>query len=121
MTARMPITPDYCDRDTLARRLDMTPGYVDQLVKRGILPDPVTIGEAKRWRWADVDTAVRCGNAGNHTDHGYDAAVDPYISGAARAATATARQTRHQKRSAVLLPDAPPRHDAADGDSTPAR
>jgi hypothetical protein len=120
MTSRAPITPDYCDRETLARRLDMTPGYVDQLVKRGILPGPVAIGEAKRWRWADVDAALRSGATGDHAGMSYDDAADPYISGAARAASSPARQARHQKRAAVLLPDAPSRHEPADGDTAPA-
>lgn len=30
--------PDWCKRETLARRLDIEPGAVDQYVKRGVIP-----------------------------------------------------------------------------------
>ena len=51
--------PDYVSRETLAYRLDMKAGAIDQLVKRGILPPPLQIGEALRWWWPDVDRRIR--------------------------------------------------------------
>lgn len=47
--------PDYCKRETLAKRLNLAVGAIDQLVARGLLPEPVMLGEAKLWRWDDVD------------------------------------------------------------------
>jgi len=47
--------PDYMDASTLARRLDVSPGYIEQLVRRGCIPPPVKVGDARRFRWSDVD------------------------------------------------------------------
>ncbi len=69
--------PDYMDKATLARRLDLKPGAVDQYVKRGLLPDPVCIGEAVRWSWRDVESFLRGdapGAASNQSD-------DPFLAG----------------------------------------
>lgn len=74
------MTPAYVTRETLARMLDMRePGYVDQLVTRGLLPEPVMIGEAKRWRWADVDNRISGGAVGHEARK--DEADDPYLRG----------------------------------------
>lgn len=79
--------PAYLDRDGLARELSLKPGTVDQLVKRGLLPAPVMIGEALRWRWEDVDGWItRTRAAGSDR---YDGAADPYMAGVQRAAPAT--------------------------------
>jgi len=51
--------PDYMTRETLANRLDLKPGAVDQYVRRGLLPQPIHIGEAVRWRWTEVDSWLR--------------------------------------------------------------
>ena len=69
--------PDYCSRDTLAKRLELKPGAIDQLVTRGILPVPQMIGDAMRWRWATVE--------------------DPFIAGARRAAEAAATRPRRNQ------------------------
>ena len=69
--------PDYMDRETLAQRLDLKPGAVDQYVKRGLLPQPVSIGEAVRWSWRDVENHLRGGTpsaAPSNSD-------DPYMAG----------------------------------------
>jgi hypothetical protein len=42
-------------RETLAKRLNLAPGVIDQLVKRGLLPPPVRLGDAILWRWQTVD------------------------------------------------------------------
>jgi hypothetical protein len=73
-----PYSPDYCSRETLAQRLELTPDYVDQLVRRGLLPPPKTIGEAKRFRWADVDRIIVRLELG---DESHGDANDPYVAG----------------------------------------
>jgi hypothetical protein len=65
--------PDYCKRETLAYRLDVAPAVIDQYVKRGLLPEPVQFGEAKLWRWADVEARLASGPV---TDDAPP--VDPY-------------------------------------------
>jgi len=68
--------PDYMARETLADRLDLKPGAIDQYVKRGLLPHPIQIGEARRWSWRDVDNWIRGVN-------GNDLSVndDPFLAG----------------------------------------
>ncbi len=93
------IWPDYCTRETLAKRLELKPGAIDQLVTRGILPAPVMIGDALRWKWATVEQALEgtrrgMDSARSCTD---DSGEDPFIQGARRAAEAAAsRPRRHQ-------------------------
>jgi len=72
--------PDYMKRETLAKRLDLPPGAIDQLVKRGLLPGPIQIGEARLWSWDDVQT--RLATRGVLVD----AQPDPYDAGARRVA-----------------------------------
>lgn len=48
--------PDYCKKETLARRLDLEIGAVDQYVKRGLLPSPHKVGEALLFCWQEVDS-----------------------------------------------------------------
>ena len=75
--------PDYCKRETLAKRLDIKPGAIDQYVKRGLLPPPIQVGEALLWRWADVDQFIS-GSVGvtsaeamaQNDDDPYIAAID---------------------------------------------
>lgn len=91
--------PDYCSRETLARRLELKPGAIDQLVSRGVLPAPQMIGDAMRWRWATVEAAL------TGTRNGMDSAGpsmsdsgdDPFISGARRAAEAATPRPRGHK------------------------
>lgn len=76
--------PDYCSRETLAARLDVAPSYIDQLVKRGLLPPPtLMLGEAPRWRWAEVEKYMHgvADGAESHADQ-----QDPYLAGIKRAA-----------------------------------
>jgi predicted DNA-binding transcriptional regulator AlpA len=65
--------PDYLRRETLARRLNLAPGAIDQLVKRGLLPPPLRLGEALLWRWATVDEILTRGQP--------TATDDPYARG----------------------------------------
>jgi hypothetical protein len=69
--------PDYVSRETLAYRLDMKVGAIDQLVKRGILPQPRVIGEALRWWWPEVDRRIR--DDGLQTSSTARDARDPYL------------------------------------------
>jgi predicted DNA-binding transcriptional regulator AlpA len=47
--------PAFMSRETLAQALELKPGAIDQLVTRGLLPQPVKIGDAIRWNWAEVE------------------------------------------------------------------
>lgn len=69
--------PDYCSRETLAKRLDVSVSAIDQYVKRGAIPSPVHVGDALRWRWSEVDAMLR--GASNVA-----AVNDPFLAGVAR-------------------------------------
>lgn len=86
MSRRKPsLWPDYCSRDTLAARLDVAPDYIDQLVKRGVLPPAtVTLGEAKRWRWSSVESLLSRIDAEGYPSTDQE---DPYLAGIERGAT----------------------------------
>lgn len=91
--------PDYCKKETLAKRLNLAVGAIDQLVQRGILPEPMRIGDALLWRWEDVDNRLKQ----PHTAE--PETVDPYLSGVSRVETAAPRQRSTKPRATVLLPD----------------
>ncbi len=78
MAQRRPIWPDYMSKATLAQRLDLAEGAIDQYVTRGLLPAPVAIGDALRWRWADVEACL-VGGTRDAGSHDYDG--DPYFAG----------------------------------------
>lgn len=90
--------PDYCKRETLAKRLNLAVGAIDQLVSRGLLPPPVDVGGAKLWRWADVDSFLSARKNPEVVD-------DPYSAGARRAAEAASARPNgpKQARAPVLL------------------
>lgn len=50
--------PDYCDAETLAYRLSVAVGCVDQMVRRGEIPAPYEYSGAVRWKWAEVEQCV---------------------------------------------------------------
>lgn len=93
--------PDYLKKETLARRLDLEIGAIDQYVKRGLIPSPHKVGEALLFCWAEVDSFLRGGNTAESVH------VDPYDAGARRAAEAAAarRSSPQQGRAPVPLPD----------------
>lgn len=99
--------PDFMKLPTLAERLDQKAAYVEQLVKRGLLPPPHMLGESPVWCWDEVDAAIRARKTVERT------ADDPYEAGASRASQAAAPATRQDgaqpRRHPVLLPAAPPR------------
>ena len=104
----------YLSRKSLADKLDLAEGAIDQLVKRGILPEPLTIGEAKRWRWDDVDAQLRGMVAG--VSQATDEQQDPYLAGVAHVAVAqaaAARVHRSQPSGQILHIPASPSRDRA--------
>lgn len=91
--------PDYMKRETLAKRMDLAEGAIDQLVKRGVLPPPVAIGDALRWRWVEVDAAIARGKVAE------EIVDDPYLRGLRGQSPApTRRHGPQQDRSAVSVP-----------------
>ncbi len=99
------VWPDFCKKETLAKRLDLPVGAIDQLVKRGILPQPVAVGEALLWHWDDVKTRLVAGRPSAVETAPVE---DPFAAGARRVAeieAAAARgQSPKQNRQTVLLP-----------------
>ena len=81
--------PDYCNRATLAKRLDIKPGAVDQYVKRGLLPPPIQVGEALLWRWTDVDRYISDSAGVTNAGAMEQNDDDPYIAAIDNAATQT--------------------------------
>lgn len=112
--------PDYCSKTTLAKRLDLAVGAIEQYVRRGLLPRPVRIGEAERWDWRVVDSMLqsRDSNAYPMQNTGSE---DPYLMGARRAhETASSREDGPQQdRPPVSVSDAASRNGKS-GTSDPA-
>lgn len=67
-----PFAPDYVSAETLAYRLDYSRSTIDDYVRRGLLPKPVTVGTGARWRWSDIESwiAARNGIALRHAENG---------------------------------------------------
>jgi predicted DNA-binding transcriptional regulator AlpA len=58
--------PAYLSRASLARELDCSESTIDELVRRGVIPPPIRLSSGcLRWRWADVDLALKNYAAGN--------------------------------------------------------
>lgn len=93
--------PDYLKKETLARRLDLEIGAVDQYVKRGLLPSPHKVGEALLFCWAEVDSYLRGGNTAE-SEHD-----DPYLAGLRRGpkTSPVRRRGQEQGRPSVPVPD----------------
>ena len=53
-----PYAPDYVSIETLAYRLDYSRSTIDDYVRRGLLPKPLTVGTGPRWRWVDVEAWI---------------------------------------------------------------
>jgi predicted DNA-binding transcriptional regulator AlpA len=58
---RNPVTePLYMSKKTLAAAIDCAESTVDELVRNGVIPQPVRWStHCVRWRWADVDAALK--------------------------------------------------------------
>ena len=77
--------PEFCDLETVCYRLgNAAPEYVRQLIKRGLLPNPIKIGELQRWKWADVELAIESVTRGGGIN---DGGRDPYLAGLERGKT----------------------------------
>lgn len=67
-------TPSFVSREIGAAELCISPDTWDALVRRGVLPRPVMIGDNPRWRWDHVVAALDAA--------GRDAAPsDPFTAG----------------------------------------
>ena len=52
--------PAYLSRASLARELDCSESTVDEMVRRGVIPPAMRLSSGcVRWRWADVDLALK--------------------------------------------------------------
>lgn len=50
----------YMSKKTLAAAIDCAESTVDDLVRKGVIPKPMKLStHLVRWRWADVDAALR--------------------------------------------------------------
>jgi predicted DNA-binding transcriptional regulator AlpA len=96
--------PDYCSKATIAKRLDMSTAALEQLLKRGLFPAPVTIGDHERWSWEAIDTYLRSGQHGTEED-----AVLRAIHGAK--APPVRGEDQKAQRKVVLLPATSSRND----------
>ena len=50
-----PYRPEFMALATLAYMLDISERTVQDYVEAGLLPEPVIIGNVKRWRWTQVE------------------------------------------------------------------
>lgn len=77
--------PSYLSCATLARELDVSETTVHEMVRRGVLPQPVKLSSGcVRWSWADVQMALGSLSAGRASE----AANDPFLAGARHATSA---------------------------------
>jgi predicted DNA-binding transcriptional regulator AlpA len=70
--------PSYVTCSTLARELEVSESTVYEMVRRGVLPQPMKLSNGcVRWCWADVEAAL--GSLSSARDSG--AASDPFLMG----------------------------------------
>lgn len=74
---RIPLWPGWMNRETAAAYCDLQPPAIDQLMKRGLFPQPRDLGGYPRWRRDDVDAWL----AGRARDEAECEPDDPYIQG----------------------------------------
>lgn len=76
--------PSYLSCASLARELDVSETTVYDMVKRGVLPQPIKLSSGcVRWSWADVEMAL-ASLAGTKPA----GTVDPFLMGARNATSA---------------------------------
>ena len=74
--------PSFMSCATLARELDVSESTVHEMVRRGVLPQPVKLSTGcVRWSWSDVQRAL-----GSIAPASVSSDVDPYIMGVRNAA-----------------------------------
>jgi len=84
--------PSYLGKASLAAELDVSESTVDELVRRGVLPQPLRLSHGcVRWSWAAVQAAL-ASLQGTVNDNAQD--QDPYMVGARNAAQATSQGRR---------------------------
>jgi predicted DNA-binding transcriptional regulator AlpA len=81
--------PDYVSAQTLAYRLDCSRSTVDDYVRRGLLPKPISVGTLQRWRWSDIEiwivhTSVRFRSQESVSHNAGPDEEDPYCLGVKR-------------------------------------
>lgn len=50
----LPYPPPYQDLPTFARHLNTTGAEIEEALKAGLFPKPLTIGEERLWKWGNV-------------------------------------------------------------------
>ncbi len=76
--------PSYVTCSTLARELEISESTVYEMVRRGVLPQPVKLSNGcVRWCFADVQAALSSLSAGCAAE----AASDPFLAGLKNVAT----------------------------------
>lgn len=86
MTAAFSTSPDrvpsYLSCASLARELEVSETTVHEMVRRGVLPQPVKLSSGcVRWCWADVQAALGSLSSSRATE----SANDPFLAGARNA------------------------------------
>jgi predicted DNA-binding transcriptional regulator AlpA len=77
--------PSYLSCASLARELDVSETTVHEMVRRGVLPQPVKLSAGcVRWCWADVQMALGSLSA----DKLSEAGSDPFLVGVRNATSA---------------------------------
>jgi predicted DNA-binding transcriptional regulator AlpA len=70
--------PAYLSRASLARELDVSETTVTEMVRRGVLPQPVKLSSGcVRWCWTDVQASLAPLSNGNAPQ----ASNDPFLEG----------------------------------------
>ncbi|MBN9233561.1 hypothetical protein QV13_17020 [Mesorhizobium hungaricum] len=70
--------PSYITCSTLARELEVSESTVYEMVRRGVLPQPVKLSNGcVRWCWADVESALGSLSVGCASE----VAGDPFLAG----------------------------------------
>jgi predicted DNA-binding transcriptional regulator AlpA len=76
----IPLTrpPAFLSCASLARELEISESTVYEMVRRGVLPQPIKMSPGcVRWCWADVEAALRSLGIGSPAE----AANDPFLTG----------------------------------------
>lgn len=77
--------PSYLSCASLARELDVSETTVHEMVRRGVIPQPVKLSSGcVRWCWADVQAALASLSASRISE----AVSDPFLVGARNVASA---------------------------------
>ncbi|WP_237152386.1 helix-turn-helix transcriptional regulator [Oryzibacter oryziterrae] len=82
MADRFDRPPSFMSVATLARELDVSETTVHEMVRRGVLPQPLRLSSGcVRWNWTDVQVALN-----SLAPVAGGAAIDPFMLGVKNAA-----------------------------------